>query len=188
MNQIGLIASGMLEYDFSFITDETERQSELLTISGSLSGRVGELNVLINQSFAFTGDEGDVDPRLGNEESAILRNIYMRDWSKKQSQKVLRGLYMDSTPGVLESSSESSTAATDWVELREGDTTIRRSASSSASSAVSRQNTEKAFRDMAKDIQEELKALVYKYNMYGAQPRQIISESCPISVESGINY
>tara|TARA_Y100000361_G_C11161062_1_gene347337 strand:- start:1275 stop:1841 length:567 start_codon:yes stop_codon:yes gene_type:complete len=188
MNQLGLIASGMLEYDFSFITGETERDSELLTISGSLSGRIGDLNVLINQSFSFTGDEGELSPRLQNEESAILRNIYMRDWCKKQSNKVLRGLYMDSIAGAPESSSESSTAAADWVELREGDTTIRRSAASSASSAVSRANTEKAFRDMAKDIQKELEALVYKYNMYGSQPRQVISESCPISVESGVAY
>ena len=188
MNQIGLIASGMLEYDFSFITGETERESELLTISGSLSGRIGDLNTLINQSFHFTGDEGDLDPSLQNEESAILRNIYMRDWSKKQSQKVLRGLYLDSTPGLSESASEASTASTDWVELREGDTTIRRSAASSASSATSRINTEKAFRDMAKDIQKELMDSVYRYNMYGAQPRQVISESCPISVESGNCY
>lgn len=188
MNQVGLIASGMLEYDFSFITGETEREAEILTVSGSLSGKIGELNTLINQSFHFTGDDGEVDPRLQNEESAILRNIYMRDWSKKQSQKILRGLHVDSIPEASGSSSEPSTAAADWVELREGDTTIRRSAASSASSALSRANTAKAFRDMAKDIQDELKELVYKYNMYGAQPRQVISESCPISVESGINH
>lgn len=185
MNQVGLIASGMLEYDFSFITGETEREAEMLTVSGSLSGKIGELNTLINQSFHFTGDDGEVDPRLQNEESAILRNIYMRDWCRKQSQKVLRGLYMDST---AESSSESYTAGSDWVELREGDTTIRRSAAISASSASSRLGTEKGFKDMAKDLAEELEALVYKYNMYGAEPRQVISESFPVSVETGINH
>ena len=54
MNQIGLIASGMLEYDFSFITDETEKSSELLTVSGSLGGRIGDLNLLINKEINET--------------------------------------------------------------------------------------------------------------------------------------
>lgn len=177
MNQLGIIASGILEYDFDFIPDGPEKQSELLLISGTLSGRIGELNDLIHQKFHFTGSNGNVNPPLQNEESAILRKIYMRDWAKKQAQKVLRGLYLDSTPS-------GNSSAGDWIELSEGDTTIRRSASSSAASAASRINTQRGFRDLAKDIQEELKELIYRYNIYGGQPRQVISEDCPISVEA----
>ena len=178
MNQLGIIASGILQYDFDFIPSGPEKESELLLISGTLSGRIGELNDLIHQSFHFVGNSGDIEPSLQNEESAILRKIYMRDWAKKQAHKVLRGLYLDSTPDSAAS------AAGDWVELSEGDTTIRRSASSSAASAASRINTQKGFRDLAKDIQEELKELIYRYNIYGGQPRQVISEDCPISVEN----
>ena len=179
MNQIGHLASGVLDYDFSFITDPAEREPELLTISGSLSGKIGDLNTLIHQSFHFTGDDGELDPELQNEESAILRKLYMRDWCRKQGQKVLRGIYLDSVGG-----SSASGASVDWTELREGDTVIRRSSTSSASSATSRLDMQKAFKDMAKEIDEELKELVTRYNVYGAQPRQIISEDCPISVEA----
>ena len=179
MNQLGIIASGILQYDFDFIPPGPEQESELLLISGTLSGRIGELNDLIHQSFHFVGNSGDIEPPLQNEESAILRKIYMRDWAKKHGQKVLRGLYLDSNPDLAGSS-----AAGDWIELSEGDTTIRRSASSSAASAASRISTQKGFRELAKDIQEELKELVYKYNIYGGQPRQVISEDCPISVEN----
>ena len=74
MNQIGQIASGVLEYDFDFITGATEKAAELLTISGSLSGHVGQLNVLINQSFGYTGTSGDVDPALQEEEKGDSRS------------------------------------------------------------------------------------------------------------------
>ena len=123
MNQLGILASGILQYDFDFIPSGAERDSELLIISGTLGGRIGELNNLIHQNFHFSGDSRDIEPPLQNEESAILRKIYMRDWAKKQEQKVLRGLYLDSTSG-----SSSVTTTTDWIELSEGDTTIRRSA------------------------------------------------------------
>ncbi len=178
MNQIGIIASGILEYDFDFLPEGPEKESELFLISGTLSGRVGELNNLIHQSFHFTGDAGDINPPLQNEESSILRKIYMRDWAKKQGQKVLRGLYLDSTSDSTENSS-----AGDWIELSEGDTTIRRSSTSSASSAVSRINTQRGFKELAESIQEELVALVHSYNIYGSQPRQVISDDCPVSVE-----
>mgnify|MGYP007041077104 FL=1 len=62
VNQIGKIASGVLMYEFDYISEES-KPFELQLISGSLSGRMGELNILLNQSFSFTGDDGNPFPR-----------------------------------------------------------------------------------------------------------------------------
>ena len=53
LNQIGEIASGVVEYDFDYITGVSEKSAMLTTTSGCLSGTLGQLNVLINQSFGF---------------------------------------------------------------------------------------------------------------------------------------
>ena len=53
LNQIGEIASGIVEYDFDYITGVSEKSAMLTTTSGCLSGTLGQLNILINQSFGF---------------------------------------------------------------------------------------------------------------------------------------
>ena len=164
-NQLGTLASGILQYEFDFITGATEQSSELLIISGTLSGLVGELNTLINQSYGFTTGN-DITPRLGEEESSILEELYVRDNSTKQARKLLRGIYDVGASSSIVGSEE-------WTELREGDTTIRRSAAFSASSAKSRLDTARYFKELAKEADEKIKGLVYKYNLYGAVPRQV---------------
>ena len=46
--QIGNIASGILEYQFDYITGAEEQSIELNLISGSLNGLIGDLNNLLN--------------------------------------------------------------------------------------------------------------------------------------------
>ena len=171
MNQIGKIATNLLEYEFSYITGDN-KVTELLLISGSLSGRLGELNILLNQSFAFTGDDGNPDPRLQKEEVDILEQLYIRDYNTKQAQKLLRGIY--------DSTTESSIAQEDspWIELSEGDTTIKRSPGSSGSSASSRITMSKDFKALSEEARIKIDKLVYAYNMYGSEPRQILSNDC----------
>ena len=173
MNQIGQLASGLLEYEFDYITGSSNRSSELLTISGSLSGRLGELNVLLNQSFEFTGQDGQIYPQLGQEEGDILQLLYMRDYNSKQAQKLLRGIYNADTEHSIVN------ANGDWIELSEGDTTIRRSPSALADSPASRMSASKEFKDLAKDADEKIKDLTYKYNMYGAEPVQVAGHDAP---------
>ena len=74
-------------YEFDYISEES-KPFELQLISGSLSGRMGELNILLNQSFSFTGDDGNPFPRLQKEESDILELLYLRDYNTKQAQKL----------------------------------------------------------------------------------------------------
>ena len=166
INQIGKLSSGILQYDFDFITGSKAQASELLVISGSLSGSLGELNVLINQSFSFTGSDGNPHPRLGLEEGDILKQVYIRDWNTKQAQKLLRGIYDTSTAGSV-------VGAMEWTELREGDTTIRRSPESSTTSSKARMSISRDFKALAEEARLKIDKLVASYNIYGAQPRQV---------------
>ncbi len=170
LNQIGALAKQLVEFEFDYITGEAAVRGELYTISGSLSGRLGEMNVLLNQSFCFTGCDGNPFPRLGKEEGDILQQLYMRDYNTKQAQKIMRGLYDEtSESSVVQNEAE-------WTELSEGDTTIRRSPGSSASSASNRIALSKDFKALSEGADRKIKELVYNYNMYGAQPRQVAGE------------
>jgi len=162
LNQIGTLASGVLEYDFDFITGAAEKSGELTAISGTLSGDLGQLNILINQSFGYTGADGNPSPRLQEEEEQILSQIYIKDYYFKEARRVLRGLY--------DTSSASAMSTTEWTELREGDTTIRRN----VFGARERSTAARAYRDLAEEADKKITELVYAYNMYGAQPRQVV--------------
>jgi len=174
INQIGKLASGILEYEFDFIEDLAEKKSELLTISGSLSGKIGELNILLNQNFCFTGADGNPCPRLGDEESAILEEMYLRDYNTKQARRILRGTYDITVSGIADSS-----ATLSWTELREGDTTIKRPASAVPGSYTNRVDLSKNFKAMADESEKKIKDLVYAYNLYGATPRQVAGTDAP---------
>jgi hypothetical protein len=171
MNQIGKIATNLLEYEFDYITG-VGKDSELLLISGSLSGRIGELNILLNQSFGFTGDDGNPNPRLQKEEADILEQLYIRDYNTKQSQKLLRGIYDSTTEGSL------AQEESPWIELSEGDTTIKRSPGSIGNTSSSRITISKDFRALSEEARIKINKLVYAYNMYGAEPRQALLDDC----------
>ena len=171
-NQLGTLASGILRNEFDFITGATGQHTELLTISGSLSGLLGELNTFINTDYYFTAD--DVTGVLREEEQSILTEIYLKDYYFKEARKVLRGLYDTATSAAI--------STDNWTELREGDTVIRRSATM-VFSAKERNITARAYRDLAEEADKKITELVYAYNMYGAVPRQVVGDdgyyACP---------
>lgn len=173
LNQIGELATEVLEYDFFYISGAQQKETELTRISGTISGRLGELNILLNQSFSYTGDDGNPSPRLGYEEGEILKSIYIRDYNKREAQKILRGIYV---PDVLDDSNSEG----DWVELREGDTVIKRSSASISNSANNKINASKSHQDVAKEMEAKIKSLVNAYNLYGSVPREAKGEDCII--------
>ena len=160
LNQIGEIASGVVEYDFDYITGVSEKSALLTTTSGCISGTLGQLNVLINQSFGFASG-GSPTPLLQEEEKDILVQIYLKDYYFKEARRVLRGLY--------DSTSASAMPATDWTELREGDSTIRRN----VFGARERTTAARVYKEMAEEADKKITELVYAYNLYGAVPRQV---------------
>ena len=171
INQIGEIASGLVTYEFDYITGD-EKTYELQLISGSLSGKLGELNVLLNQSFHFTGEDGNPSPRLQQEEIDILEQLYLRDYNTKQAQKLLRGIYDSSVSNSI------AEEESPWIELTEGDTTIKKSPGSSGGSAASRITMSKDFKALSEEARRKIDKLVYAYNMYGSEPRQVVSDDC----------
>jgi hypothetical protein len=175
INQIGTIASGLFLTEFDYLSDQ-QKSYELLVTSGTLSGKIGELNILLNQNFSFTGSDGEIQPRLQQEEINILEQLYLKEYNEKQARRILRGVY-DAGETVDESNSE-------WLELEEGDTRIKRSADSINNSPKTRIALSKEFKSMADQAAKEIKDLVYQYNMYGSQPRQVDGyEDCEDPVE-----
>ena len=162
--QIGNIASGILQYQFDYITGAEEQSVELNLISGSLNGLIGNLNNLLNQDF--TTASGTVTPKLHNVEVSILEDLYLRDYNNKQASKLLRGIYSTDTAGSIGGEA-------DWIEISEGDTTIKRSAASNSSSASTRVTLSKEFKNLSTEAAQRIKDAVYSYNMYGASPRQV---------------
>ena len=169
MNQIGSLAYDLLNYHFDYL-DGTQKSGEFLTISGIMSGNLGELNTLLNQSFCYTGLDGNPYPRLGQEEGNILQEIYMRDYNTKQAQRLLRGIYDSNVSGSTINYGDT------WTEIREGDTVIKRSAASLNNSASNRISMSRDFKGLAEESRLKIQELTYAYNMYGAQPRQVAGD------------
>jgi hypothetical protein len=135
------------------------RSSELVIIQSWLDAHIGELNILINTSF--TPDQNGDIAGFGQEESSILREIYMFNYYRKQSRNTLRSL--DGTTGVIDS---------DFRTIREGDSVITKNSGS-------RQDLARFYRLLMIQAQENIDKLVHAYNMYSAKPNQVSGGDAP---------
>jgi hypothetical protein len=165
VNEIGNLASGIYKFDF----DENKNFVNPSFVSGWLQNNIGELNVLIHS--CYSGE----NPGMGDEEQSIYRQIFLRDYYKKLGRSSLMGVsYIESQP---ESSSSSSIVTSDWTELRDGDSMIKRKAmlaSPSEKITASRQ-----YSQFSNDAQGELDKLLYKYNISKGSPRQVAGNDSP---------
>ena len=176
MNQIGTLAANIWDNEFGDENSELEREMEVEGISGQLEAG------------------GDVSPLLKNEENAIMTQIYLKDWYKKQARNILRGIGVTSfstnkTSAIdeSESSSEASLAslASDWTSIKEGDTTITRNiaatskAGSSSFSTVSNEAS-RMFKQLSQSSELELMDLVSRYNIYQSEPVQVAGKDVSI--------
>jgi hypothetical protein len=103
MNIFGEIATEIVDEEFDYLTG-SEITSEVSFVSGWLSGHIGDLNILLNQSFS-----GE-DPELAEEEQAIFKDVYMLRYYKKKMHDTLRGI----------------DSSVDWQTIREGDSLVTR--------------------------------------------------------------
>jgi len=161
-----------------FIATEKQKIADYLAVN------VGTLNMLVNTEFCVSdsreiispGQGGwesggltkIVTPELHQEESSILIQLYLRDYYKKKARTVLN-----------ESSSSSESGGTpgqvsDWTELREGDSVIKRVAT--VASPAQKTTQSKSYQSLSVEAGNELDSLVQKYNLYLSKPRQIISK------------
>lgn len=140
---IGEIATQIYSDEFS----GTSGAPTVEYISGWLSGNVGMLNNVI-----FT----DLDP-TGNfpyEESSIFKNLYLRDFYKKEAGKAMRGIYAGSASNLI-------------LKLKEGDSDIQ---------FVNRNEVSKSLNSLSRQYATDLNDQITAYRLYQAYPRQVVGE------------
>ena len=90
----------------------------------------------------------------------------MRDYYSKLGRKVLMGVTPDSS-----SVSSGSVVTSDWTELRDGDSVIRRRAMLSTPSE--KVTASKQYSVYSKEAEETLLSLLQSYNINKGGPRQV---------------
>jgi hypothetical protein len=165
-NEIGTFATGIFKYDFD--SDTSEATVEY--ISGWLQNNIGELNSLVYACYS------GADPGLGLEEESIFKQIFLKSHYSKLARNVLRGI----TSTTSSSSSGSSTLLmSEWTEIRDGDSVIKRTSQMATPSIKS--NTSRIYQQFAASADVTLKDLLYSYNSFKAGPRQVAGKDAPNS-------
>lgn len=131
------------------------------SIKAWLETNIGTLNILIDKNFEFDGATESFSPTLNIEEQNIFTQIYLQNFFKKLSLKSLRSISYtgggDSEPQV-----------SDWTELREGDSMIKRVAS--LASPQQKIQTSQTYKNLYTQAELKLRDLVYKYNLSRSLP------------------
>jgi hypothetical protein len=168
MNQLGELGFNVWDIEFGDHSSALERERNALLISGYFEGNLGQLNTLINSDFHLDTQHDEIHPPLQYEEKAIFTQLYLKDYMNKQARNILRNAASNSS-STNTSTTTTTDGVTDWIELREGDTSIKRSVATSTSKNTSAQ----IFQKSAAEANQLLKELVHSYNMYGAVPLQV---------------
>ena len=172
-NLIGELASGIVVTEFDYITASGQSEKEVTNVSGWLGANIGQLNTLLYTTFS-SGDLSKVAPSnpWKQEEKAIYTQQYLFDYYTKQGRIILRNFAcFTACEGGSIMATGSDVKMTPWTTLREGDTTITREAI--VTTAASKNEAARIFRLYGQEARSKIKELVYKYNFYQAQPRQV---------------
>ena len=169
MGKLDVIAGNI--YDTEFF-GETATSAEIAAsktrIAAWLETNIGQLNILLNSTFRVDANN-DVSPDLMDEETAIFIQLYLKAHYKRESQNILKNLSTSSYTAP----STAITTMSDWTELREGDSSIRRVAQ--VSSPQQKVQVAQTYRTFAEEADIKLSELVHSYNMYKSRPRQVVS-------------
>lgn len=162
MNQLGELGYSIWDIEFGDHSTALEREREALLISGYLEANLGQLNILINTDFKLNKVTDKVELELKYEEKAIFTQLYLKDFYQKQARNILRGMTGTTTE-------KTSAGVTDWTELREGDSVIKRS----VNSASTKNESARAMSNASKEAKEMLETMIHSYNMFGSIPIQV---------------
>jgi len=146
INEIGNLASGIFLYDF----DEDSGVIRPEYISGWLQNNLGEINILTHSCF-----QGE-NPGLNEEEQAIYRQIFLKSFYGKIARKTLMGLSTVQT--TYESGGSGTSEMSDWIELREGDSYIKRQVTTASPST--KVSASKQYSSYAQEAELTLKDLI----------------------------
>lgn len=164
MNDLGSLAVKIVNYEFS----EDRERFPVSYVSGWLEVNIGELNGLTNEEF-YVNNTGAIEVTTGSSllpiEENIFSTLYEIHYYEKASRDSLRGF----TYG----------GDTDWITLKEGDTTIQRQNKNSVA---------KTYRDLKVDATDRLNDLVGRYNQYKSSPLQVFGRDGVDPVDSIDSY
>ena len=113
------------------------------------------------------------NPGFGLEEEAIYRQIFLKNHYAKLSRNTLKGITSSSS-----SSSESNELLTsEWTEIRDGDSVIKRTAQMATPGVKA--STSRVYLQFAQNAEITLKDLLQSYNSYKGAPRQVAGKDAP---------
>jgi hypothetical protein len=159
LNEVGNLATGIFKYDF----DSNTGSISMDYISGWLQNNIGELNVLIHTSYS-----GE-NPGLSLEEQTIFRQVFLKSYYSKLGRQALMGVNTSSSSSI--SSGSGSIVTSDWTELRDGDSVIRRQAM--LASPATKVTASRTYSSYAHEADLSLKDLLQRYTMHKGVPRQV---------------
>lgn len=121
------------------------------SVSGWIEVNIGRVNLLLDQMFV--ADSGVISPKLGNTETLIFHNLYKTKYFESQAFKIANNVISDDSM--------------DWTSLSEGDSSIQR---------TNRSNILQHYRNLKKESQQNVDALVDYYRSNRGSPSQIAGE------------
>jgi hypothetical protein len=179
MGQIDDIASNIYVTEFNDEADASAITQKKTEIAAWLETNIGQLNILINTGFRIDSSN-NVCPVLKDEEIAIFIQLYLKAFYKRTARVALKTA--SSSNSSSSSSGDPTLLTSDWTELREGDSVIKRTAQvASPQEQVKVANAYSAYSGEA-----DVKAieLVHAYNMYRSSPRQVAGKDAGSSSTS----
>ena len=168
MSQINDIAQKIYASEFYDDSSEDEGKHLISVISAWLETNIGQLNILIHSGYRVT-ENLDICPRMGPEEIAIFIQLYLKEYYKRKSQTALKTV-TEVTPG----DGETAVMMSEWTELREGDSQIKRQ--SLLSTPQQKIQAAQAFKSLSSEADIKIREFVQYYNLHKSLPRQVIEE------------
>tara|TARA_Y100001938_G_C8101618_1_gene442294 strand:+ start:4421 stop:4945 length:525 start_codon:yes stop_codon:yes gene_type:complete len=165
LNEIGNLATGIFKFDF----DSSTGDISVGYISGWLHNNIGELNVLIHSCYSGG------NPGMQVEEKAIYRQVFLKNYYTKLGRQALMGVSTSSSSSI--SSGSGSIVTSEWTELRDGDSYIRRQAM--LASPATKVTASRTYSTFAENAEYNLKDLLQRYTSFRGGPRQVAGKDAP---------
>jgi len=152
-NPVGTLAQSIIDNEYP---DDTGSYP-VSYVSGWLEANIGQLNALTHEFF-YIGTTGDFLPSgLEAVEEHIFKELYTIHYYDKTARVVLRDYVYGN----------SAAAASSWISIKEGDTSIQRANPNSMS---------RSFKEFATEARERLDNLLFQYNMQKSSPLQVAGD------------
>jgi hypothetical protein len=152
-----------VEFDFGdlfrdrYADEAAARAGEVPLIADWLEAHIGELNVLVYSNFQSVNKEIE---DFGQEESAILLEMYMFNYYRKMSRLALRA-----------KDTAVAGATMDFKSIQEGDSVITMPEASSSGGGTT--DLPKHYRLLMEQAKDNLETLVAQYNSLHSPPNQV---------------